>query len=1266
MNRTAHIIRSLRSLLTAAVLLLTIVFATSALAQLSGKGTIRGTVTDKSGAVVPGALVTARNVDTNVPTTTTTTSSGDYELSTLNPGVYTVTVTLKGFQSYSQQNIHVNATEATNVNAALNIGDTSTTVTVTEAPPAIETTNATLGATMEQNVYASLPLEMGSYGNFDQRRATDFVNLMPGVQGNETNGNSTTNVGVINGSGSRGAAAATYLSGLPFTRAAGQGDPRFIWTALPVDSVDQFQVLTTGQQALYEGQGVLNITVKSGGSKYHGSVYDVIRNTAFDAWGFFSPGLVNPYTETTPGVASTGHATKPTEHQNEYGIVLSGPVIKDKFFLFANYMGYKLLHGPAPIFETEPTTQMRAGDFTQLLSLATPYTIYDPRTTTLTGSNYSRVAFGPTDPYGASTGTNIIPTALMSTVAQNLQANLPADTINTALTNNIVAGLKYGLSNWSGTLRADYTVRPNNQLNFIWLVGRQESLGPDGHQGPAAQTTAGRNILPVPYNYNQVYAPKTAGFILQDAWSITQHLTNQFNAGYARYNGPTFNPTTTSKYSATTMGYTGLPTGQAAGSFPIVTFTDTNTPMTGWAGTNANIAIAGDYALVDNLSWVHGKHVTTVGISLQLMQYENTQYTTGTSDLTIAAAATETANFTSGSTINTKAGNAYASFLTGAPDSVSVTQNFVVETGARFLPISPYLQDTWKVTPKLTLDMGLRWDIYPPYHEQHDRLSFLQPAGTNPLTGTLGIIQYAGSAVAGDSIGTHTPVNTYYKNFGPRIGIAYAMTPKTVLRGSWGVMYTHGGGVGGGANSASGTGTLGFSGTGKVSWNNILTPTNYSTSNTLTSNPVLDLGYPLGGTASLVTNLTSTVGTGYCTTTGCLSQGQAVNYGDTELGGRAPQYLNWSFGFQHSISNSTTLTMNYVGSAGHFVQEDTANGRGQWINQLNPAFLPAGATLSSKATPATVATAVAAAGIAAPNYNAATFDPTQAVSQALKPYPQYGTISDTYGYYSNTRYSGLQTSLVRRETHGWSYMVNYTLSKSIDNGGTYRSGYDLPSSLVYNAIPGHVVNHMAIERSESTSSQHHHLVLTNVYALPFGTGKLGGGNAYVRNAVGGFKFSLTFQAFSGSPLALTASSCGTNPSNGTCLPSLNPNYTGPGRINGEWGKHVTATNVATQFIDPNAFVTTPSTAATPLYSNAPRTAPYKIFGPGNYDVDFSLRRSINLHWGAKLSLDASLFNVTNHVQFGGIGLAYGSSSFGTVSTQNNVPRQAQFEAKLEY
>ncbi len=177
---------------------------------------------------------------------------------------------------------------------------------------------------------------MGAYGQADQRRATDFVYLMPGVQGNETNGNATTNVGVVNGSGSRGAAAAVYIDGLPFVRAAGNGDPRFVWTAISVDAVDQFQVQTTGYSAIYEGQGVMNYSVKHGGTNIHGSVYEFFRNTALDSWGFFKA--------FAPG--STTELTKPVEHSNEYGINLGGPLIpfgglKDKLFFFTNYNGFR-------------------------------------------------------------------------------------------------------------------------------------------------------------------------------------------------------------------------------------------------------------------------------------------------------------------------------------------------------------------------------------------------------------------------------------------------------------------------------------------------------------------------------------------------------------------------------------------------------------------------------------------------------------------------------------------------------------------------------------------------------------------------------------------------------------------------------------------------------------------------------------------------------------------------------------------------------------
>ena len=231
----------------------------------------------------------------------------------------------------------------------MTVGSETQTVDVSTAPPQLETSNATLGATMENDLYSALPIEMGAYGQPDQRRATDFAFLMPGVQGNNTNGNATTNTGVVNGSGSRGAVSAVYVDGLPFVRAGGNGDPRYVWTAISVDAVDQFQVQTSGYSAIYEGQGIQNYTVKQGGNKYHGSVYEFFRNTALDTWGFFGT-VPNPV---------TGKPVKPVEHSNEYGINLSGPLVpfgtwKEKVFFYGNYNGFRYTSAtPTPM--TFPT-----------------------------------------------------------------------------------------------------------------------------------------------------------------------------------------------------------------------------------------------------------------------------------------------------------------------------------------------------------------------------------------------------------------------------------------------------------------------------------------------------------------------------------------------------------------------------------------------------------------------------------------------------------------------------------------------------------------------------------------------------------------------------------------------------------------------------------------------------------------------------------------------------------------------------------------------
>ncbi|MGD0901634.1 MAG: TonB-dependent receptor, partial [Terracidiphilus sp.] len=817
-----------------ALLVITTMVPLGAKAQLSGKGAITGTVMDATGAVIPGATIAATNDATGITTTTTTTGAGDFTFSNLDPGIYTVTVTAKGFEKLTQQSVHVNAMESQTYSPVLTVGGSSNSITVTAEPPQLETSNATLGATMENDTYSELPIEMGAYGSADQRRATDFVYLMPGVQGNETNGNATTNTGVINGSGSRGAVSAVYIDGIPFVRAGGNGDPRYVWTAISVDAVDQFQVQTTGYPAIYEGQGVMNYTIKQGGAKYHGSVYEFFRNTALDTWGFFAKSTNTP----------TGLPIKPIEHSNEYGINVGGPLIpfgswKEKVFYYGNYNGFRY-SSATPTAMTFPTAAQQAGDFSAFLALSTPIKIYDPSSQAACTANatdgFCRYQYGYTagatkGPAGNPTLTgkaNVIPPSEFAPMAKAMQAFLPNSQIGTGLQNNYLAPNATGLTNWSMTHRLDYIVNSRDAFSFVAAIGRQASSNPVG------QTTSGRNVGPVPYNYGQTYAPKTAVGVIEETHVFSPHLLNQLKWGYARYNGPTFNPDQQSAYSATTMGITGLPAGQAQQTFPIVTFAGTDAP-TNWGGTTANITLAENYTVLDNLQWTVGKHSFTFGGQTAWLLYNTVSATGGTTPITLAAAVTETAGISKGSyTVAANTGVAYASFLIGQVDKGSLTDySLHPEYGARFRAISPYVQDNWKMTSKLTFDLGLRYDFFPSVTEVHNYASFFDPSLANPITGLNGALNFTGSSAG--ACNCSTPVNNYKKNFGPRLGLAYQLGSKTVIRSSYGVMFTHGDAVGG---LASTLGTLGFA----------ASPA-FSSTNDQTTMP----GLEAGGTGSIPT-----------------------------------------------------------------------------------------------------------------------------------------------------------------------------------------------------------------------------------------------------------------------------------------------------------------------------------------------------------------------------------------------------------------------------
>jgi hypothetical protein len=464
-------------------------FSSAAMAQTGGQGAIEGTVLDPSGAVVTNATVTATNVNTGVETTRPSTSAGFYSISPLIPGQYTVTVTANGFRTFKQENLTIDALHVSGLNVHLTAGSATETVTVSAAPPALETTNATLGGTIENNVYTALPVMITA---LQQRDITQFSNLLPGAQV-PPGGRSS----IIGGTAQR--LGELYLDGLPLTTASQQGDNRPVFNIVPLEAIDQIQVVTSGFSAEYQGAGLENYSTKSGTNKYHGSVFEYIRNTAFDTWSFSAkPGGGNVVKQVINGVVTNVPGPKTPEHQDEYGYTIGGPISiprlfngHDKMFFFSTLDRFHSKQGANPTASTVPTTLMRKGNFCELLSPANGgcgpvnapnYQLYDP-----TKLNCPT----PTTCTRAAIAGNVIPASQLSPISQYLQQYLPTPTIDTVgvIQNNFLGGIPQGFDNWLYSGRIDFDLSPKHHLNFIVTGGNR-------HATPYTSTTLN---FPVPY-----------------------------------------------------------------------------------------------------------------------------------------------------------------------------------------------------------------------------------------------------------------------------------------------------------------------------------------------------------------------------------------------------------------------------------------------------------------------------------------------------------------------------------------------------------------------------------------------------------------------------------------------------------------------------------------------------------------------------------------------------------------------------------------------
>lgn len=1315
-------------------------------AQSTSGGGIQGTVTDPQGKVVVKAEVTATNTDTGVAVKVITTSEGVYAFNDLQVGTYNVEVVAKGFQRLIQENVDVDNASMFGLNLKLTVGGDQQTITVTDAPPYLDTTDATLGGTIENELYTSLPLSMQG----GPRDPTAFQYLMPGVQENPAN---ATNQGVTAGSsGIYGGTGqnnlnANYVEGVPVSNIAAQGSGTQVATAVSVDAVNQFSVQTSGASVSFGGAGVTNYTINSGGNQLHGTVFDFIRNTMFDTWGY------------TKVPSSNGFETKPGEHQNSYGGSVLGPIIKDRLFFFGSYEGYRYTKiSNTPLFVTIPTLNNRVGNFTDIYG-TTSASISDPTVNGNVGrTNYQGLLNGiPT--------YNVIPSAEFSTISLALQAALPAPTSNSTF-NNYLASLPLANNDYDVDVKIDYTINARNKFSLTGLGGNVGYAGSPDYNGNYTQ-------LPIPYASGFYTNQKTTTGILKYTYIASQTLINSLSYGYTRNWGENFPLTAgksfTTPYAAVdsfikgqgvsipdTMpnvaacnggenscaaGITNLPPGNATTDMPNINISNSNSlanwnssPSSGPSATNA-------FTAIDNLTWIKNRHNITFGAQAQWLETNGGSYGGYSSPPTLTYQSQDS-------------GYSYASFLIGVVYSYSVKTQSIQDVGARYRPLSPYIQDNWQISPKLTLNLGFRYDYLQPYHEVHDRIAFLNPTTINPIVGVPGVLEFAGFPninnyrpyAAGSTIVTAqqqfnnfapyschctTPVHPYNNNWQPRIGFAYAYNPTLVFSGSFGLALTHSGGVGGGSGATQATGNNGeFSATSSASQTNTSAPpafyitTAYAptaqpgtaliappTQGTEGTSPTGVLGPQIpcvaAGTCNPFTSLPpwtqpstavnplSTTGNydftafwpDHLNDAGCNSNitfctPGGVNFADPYYGGRGPQFISYSFGFQKQINKKAVFSANYAGTQTHFLAG--GSGRGFAQNTFSPDYDQSFSTNTS----------VAGFYGTAPPYPLFT-GPSATVENSLRPFPQFGGFTDIWSSTGNANYNSLQLSVVQRPWHNLSGLLNYTRAKEIDDTGSHRTQF--PVTNVDGNFPT-PLSANRVDRAIGSSNQTNSINLAWNYTLPIGRGQAFFATNRIAGMIGGgWEVNGIYKYRDGYPLQINVGGqqceSGTYGGQGTCMPDYNPSFDKrQARINGRWGRGP-GSNASTynliQYLNPNAFEC-PDAPSNDIYrtcnadentgplggtgpytqtyklGNLARSAPDGLTGPGWWDVDLGIRRTFNVRETATLHLtfqvEADVTNSTNSTFFNFNGTGWNENNYGYINGQNQQiqPRDWQF------
>ncbi len=1215
---------------------LSVAFVLSTCSFLQGQstyGAVTGSVTDPSGAAITDAKVTLTNLGTAETRTQPTNADGLYSFVNLIPGNYKIDVEKSGFKHITRTPVVVEVQQSAKIDVTLPVGQANETVEVTAETPLLQSETSSLGQVVEQRKANELPL--------NGRNIYTLAEIAPSVipQGNTTGspvGKNPFDFANYQIGGSFANQSAEYLDGQPLNIG---------YINLPLlvptqDSISEFKVQYNNQGpewGKFSG-GVINLSTKSGTNTWHGSAYEYLRNKVFNSNEFF-----NKKQEIDLGKANE----PPPFTQNQYGATVGGAIVKDKTFVFGSWEGFRLRTGTV-FTTTVPTAAERTGDFS-----ASGITIYDPLSVDPT------CPVSTTSPCARTTfAGNIIPTDRINSTSNFLLKYIPLPT-NSSLTNNFVKAASTGGNVDEYVGRVDQNINARNRIfgRFSYwklLSLAQDPFGTGLCKDRCAENTRSKSAV---IGVTHTFSPTTIADFNISA-SRFHYLRLPINAGFdmtqelwpAAYNSAVPNTERTPLTPCFGISDTNITCSQGQSSID-----DHNT----------------QWNFSPQITMIRGRHTFVWGGQLE-MGYDNyLQTNTGGGLVSFNGSWTQSfaRNFTGAA-----GGSDFADFLlgyglgAGAAFGNQTTGSLVVSgpVSGKQTYRAVYLGDNWHATSKLTLNLGLRYELQGPWSERFDRMTYFNPSVANSsVTGCSGV---AGSACPGDLFLVKTGVNHSRNNlplskkeFSPRLGFAYGLNQKTVIRGGYGVFFIPNY-VSFGTNPyidpvSSATSPFFASNDGGLTPSSKLgpDPNDPNASNCTLSAP---------GAANFSCATPGPFGPTLVPVAGRNPQPNVSLYGVAQQPLSATAYTlqkygyveQWNFGIQRELPAGFFIDLAYAGSHGVHLEQFNTN-----VNQIADSFIAQAAQQAAAGSTPTIAQPAATYPF---NVNLpGNLQPGKLIQGQLdRPYPEYSGLQYNGFGCCGSSYNSLQATITRRFQGGGTLLAAYTNAKLLSNTDTLTSWLEGGTSGGVGSIQDW--NNLKNERSISSQDVSQRLVISYVLDLPFGHGKrfLGGASGAAGKVVSGWGVDgvTTFQR--GFPVKISYGK-GTSLSGlGLGIGTLRPD------VVAGCDKSVSGSPVSKLggWFNTSCFAAPPDWG----FGNESRVdSTLRQQGINNFD--FAVFKKTTIGERANIEFRTEFFNIFNHPQFGppnGTCCTANNANFGVVtSTIGNAPaRLIQFGLKFAF